>query len=48
MRFKEQSAVALFQRAFDDAVGPWRQRRRIAHPLAKHFSDIVAEPAGLP
>lgn len=42
MRFKEPNAVALFQRAFDEAVTPWRQRRRIAHPLAKHFADIVA------
>jgi len=42
MRFKERSAVALFERGFDEAVGPWRRRRRIAHPLARHFSDVVA------
>jgi hypothetical protein len=42
MRFKDPNAVALFQCAFEEAVAPWRQRRRIAHPLAKHFPDIVA------
>jgi len=42
MRFKDPSAVALFQRAFEEAVSPWRQRRRIAHPLARHFPDVIA------
>ena len=42
MRFKDASSVALFQRAFEDAVTPWRQRRRISHPLARHFADVVA------
>lgn len=42
MRFKDKSSVALFERAFDDAVAPWRNRRRIAHPLARHFADVVA------
>lgn len=42
MRFKDPSAVALFQRAFEEAASPWRQRRRIAHPLARHFPDVVA------
>jgi len=42
MRFKDPNAVALFQRAFEEAVSPWRQGRRIAHPLARHFPDVVA------
>jgi hypothetical protein len=42
MRFKDPNGVALFQQAFDEAVAPWRQCRRIAHPLARHFPDIVA------
>jgi putative transposase len=42
MRFKATSAVQLFAVAFESAVQQWRQRRRIEHPLAKHFSDIVA------
>jgi putative transposase len=42
MRFKAATAVQLFAAAFESAVERWRQRRRIEHPLAKHFSDIVA------
>ena len=41
MRFKTTSAVELFVAAFESAVEQWRQRRRIEHPLAKYFSDIV-------
>src|SRR4051812_42406081 len=35
MRFKRQSAVALFERAFEDAVSPWRSvaQRRPRHLL---------------
>lgn len=42
MRFKSRAAVRLFERAFEAAVQPWRQRLRVAHPLAKKFSDVVA------
>jgi putative transposase len=43
MRFKQRAAVALFQRAFAQAVGPWRtDRPRPAHPLARRFPDVVA------
>ena len=41
MRFKSAAAVRLFQRAFLDAVKPWRVRRRARHPLARHFPDIA-------
>lgn len=41
-RFLSEAAVKLFAAAFEGAVAPWRKRRRIDHPLAKHFSDIVA------
>lgn len=44
MRFKAASAVALFERAFEQAVAPWRdpRPRRPNHLLAKKFADIVA------
>lgn len=42
MRFKCESAVRLMQSAFDSAVSPWRRRRQVDHPLASHFSDVVA------
>jgi len=44
MRFKVASAVALFERAFAQAVAPWQdaRQRRPRHPLAKKFPDIVA------
>jgi putative transposase len=42
MRFKSEGVVKLFERAFEQAVARWRRKRRIEHPLAKHFSDIVA------
>src|SRR5512133_1152250 len=41
MRFKSGAAVRLFERAFEQAVAPWRNRRLPHHPLAKHFPDIV-------
>lgn len=42
MRFKSEAAVRLFERAFEQAVAPWRSARRLSrHPLAKHFADIV-------
>ena len=42
MRFKSTAAVELFAAAFESAVARWRHRRRIEHPLTKHFADIVA------
>jgi hypothetical protein len=43
MRFKKPAVVALFQRAFEEAVEPWRTCRRGArHPLARWFPDVVA------
>jgi hypothetical protein len=43
MRFKAASAVALFERAFDQAIAEWRdpRPRRPSHPLARKFPDIV-------
>jgi DDE family transposase len=41
MRFKSAAAVRLFERAFLNAVKPWRVRRRARHPLARHFPDIA-------
>jgi len=42
MRFKSDAAVRLFERAFEQAVVPWRNVRRLPHhPLAKLFPDIV-------
>jgi putative transposase len=40
MRFKSESTVHLFERAFEQAVGLWR-RGTTRHPLARHFADIV-------
>lgn len=43
MRFKKPEVVSLFEEAFDEAVQPWRAtRRRLRHPLAQRFPDIVA------
>jgi putative transposase len=42
MRFKSKKVVTLFEEVFEASVARWRERRRIAHPLAKHFTDIVA------
>jgi hypothetical protein len=44
MRFKAASAVALFERAFEQAVASWRdpRPRRPGHLLAKKFADVVA------
>jgi hypothetical protein len=41
MRFKSPATVRLFERAFDNAVKPWRSGPRARHPLAKRFSDIA-------
>ncbi len=42
VRFKSPAAVQLFERAFEDAVQPWRRRRRARHMLARAFPDVVA------
>jgi len=44
MRFKNARAVQLFERAFETAVTPWRdsKRRKVRHPLMRHFPDVVA------
>lgn len=43
MRFKKPAVVGLFERAFEEAVRPWRTRSRGArHPLARWFPDVVA------
>jgi Transposase DDE domain len=42
MRFKAAAAVKMMQAAFETAVEQWRRRPRVAHPLAQHFTDIVA------
>jgi hypothetical protein len=41
IRFKSAAAVRLFERAFEDAVRPWRVRTRARHPLARQFADIA-------
>lgn len=43
VRFKAASAVRLFEEAFATAVSVWRSRRhrRIGHPLATKFADVV-------
>lgn len=43
VRFKSPRTVQLFSRAFDSAVAPWRlpERRRMGHPLARCFADVV-------
>jgi putative transposase len=48
MRFKKPEAVQLFEQAFDEAVKPWRSmRRRLRHPLAQRFADVVAWDSSL-
>ena len=43
MRFKKAAVVGLFERAFEEAVEPWRTCRTGArHPLARWFPDVVA------
>jgi len=44
MRFKNERAVRFFEQAFERAVAPWRvpERRRVRHPLARHFPDVIA------
>ena len=42
MRFKSAAAVRLMEAAYETAVEQWRRRRPIDHPLAQHFSDIIA------
>lgn len=50
IRFKSAGAVRLFERAFEQAVAPWRSRagaRGIRHALAKHVADIVVVDGSL-
>lgn len=48
MRFKKPEAVQLFEQAFEEAVKPWRSmRRRLRHPLAQRFPDVVAWDSSL-
>jgi putative transposase len=42
MRFKTEKVVALFEQVFEASVARWKEPRKIASPLAKHFPDIVA------
>ncbi len=43
IRFKSEKAVRLMAEAFKLVTRRWRARaRRAAHPLGKHFSDVVA------
>jgi putative transposase len=42
MRFKAAAAVKVMEAAFETAVEQWQRRPRVAHPLARHFTDIVA------
>jgi hypothetical protein len=41
MRFRSAATVRLFERAFEDAVKPWRVRSRARHPLTRHFPDVA-------
>ena len=41
IRFKSPAAVRLFERAFENAVQPWRRRKRARHVLARHFPDVA-------
>lgn len=41
MRFKTESAVRLFEAAFEQATAAWRCRPRVRHVLGKHFPDVV-------
>jgi hypothetical protein len=43
MPFKKPAVVGLFERAFEEAVQPWRTRSsRARHALARWFPDVVA------
>jgi hypothetical protein len=43
LRFKSETAVTLFEKAFAHAVQPWLDHpRKPSHPLARRFADIVA------
>jgi hypothetical protein len=43
LRFKSETAVTLFEKAFARAVQPWLDHpRKPSHPLARRFPDIVA------
>ncbi len=42
VRFKSPATVRMFERAFDQAVTPWRSRQRARHPLARHVPEIIA------
>ena len=41
MRFKSATTVRLFERAFENAVRPWRGKTRSRHPLARRFPDVA-------
>jgi hypothetical protein len=48
MRFKTPASVRLLEAAFDEAVRPWRSMtRRVRHPLARLFPDVVAWDSSL-
>jgi hypothetical protein len=43
LRFKSETSVTLFEKAFVQAVQPWLDNpRKPSHPLARRFPDIVA------
>jgi hypothetical protein len=43
LRFKSETAVTLFEKAFAEAVQPWLDNpRKPSHPLVRRFPDIVA------
>lgn len=43
LRFKSETAVTLFEKAFAQAVQPWLDSpRKPSHPLARRFPDVVA------
>lgn len=42
MRFKTEAVVALFEHVFESSVARWKEPRKIASPLTKHFPDVVA------
>jgi hypothetical protein len=43
LRFKSETTVTLFEKAFTRAVQPWLENpRKPSHPLARRFPDVVA------
>lgn len=42
LRFKQEKARQLMERAFDTATAGWRSARRSGHPLFRFFPDLVA------